>query len=339
MSRRVLVTGYGGFLGSEVTRQLLAGGDRVVGFGRGDYPKLQSLDIERVRGDVRDAEQVSKAIAGCDAVIHTAAIAGVWGPWELYHGINALGTEHVVKACQTHGVKVLVYCSSPSVTFDGSDQSGIDESVPYPTTWLCHYPHSKAMGEQAVLKAHEPGKLSTCSLRPHLIWGADDPHLFPRLIERAKSGRLRIVGSGRNKIDTVHVVNAAAAHVCALNRLWDEAIGDSPHEAGGRAYFVTQDEPVGCWDWIREILGIAGVKMPERRISFNAAWRIGNTLEVLYRLMRKQAEPPMTRFVAAQLAKDHYFDISAAKKLLGYKPLVSNQQGLDELRESWGRSG
>ena len=341
MSRRVLVTGYGGFLGSEITRQLLAAGDRVVGFGRSDYPKLRGLEIDRVQGDIRSAAQVSEAIRGVDAVIHTAAVAGVWGPWALYHDINALGTQHVVEACQQHGIKVLVYCSSPSVTFDGEDQSGIDESVPYPTSWLCHYPHTKAIGEQAVLSANQPGSLWTCSLRPHLIWGAEDPHLFPRLIDRAKRKRLRIVGDGENRIDTVHVVNAAAAHVCALNRLWEEANAQSASggkmtSAGGRSYFITQGEPVSCWEWIEQILEIAGVKMPKGRIGFRAAWRLGHALETVYRVLGKKDEPPMTRFVAAQLAKDHYFDISAARDLLGYRPLVSNEQGLEELRAAWG---
>jgi 2-alkyl-3-oxoalkanoate reductase len=337
--RRILVTGYGGFLGSEITRQLLSAGDRVVGLGRGSYAHLDGLEIERVRGDVRDAAAVRLACEGVDAVIHTAAIAGVWGPWDLYHGINTIGTQHVIDACRAHGVRVLVYCSSPSVTFDGADQSGIDESVGYPQKWLCHYPHTKAMGEQAVLKSHRPGEMWTCALRPHLIWGAGDPHLFPRLIDRARRGRLRIVGTGENRIDTVHVVNAARAHLCALNRLWRELEGVEPEGAGGRAYFITQDEPVQCWDWIRTVLEIAGVKMPPRRISFAAAWRIGHALELTYRLLGKKDEPPMTRFVAAQLARDHFFDISAARDLLGYRPLVSNGQGLDELRQAWAGAG
>lgn len=330
---RVLVTGCGGFLGRHVTTQLLERGNQVRGLARGDYPAISALGADMHRGDITDPTAISNACRDVDAVIHCAAIAGVWGPWERYHSINTLGTQNVIEACRRHGVPILVHCSSPSVTFDGSDQSGIDESAPYPTHHLCHYSHTKALAEQAVLAAHRPGTLHTAALRPHLIWGGDDPHLFPRLIARARSGRLRIVGDGNNRIDTVHVENAASAHLNALDHLTQsDPIG------GGRAFFITQDEPVRCWDWIAEVLRIADVPPPKRRISLTTAWRIGATLETLYRLARIRQEPAMTRFLAAQLARDHYFDISAAKRVLGYQPRLSTAEGLRRLRADWNAS-
>lgn len=333
----VLVTGYGGFLGTEIVHQLLRAGHRVRGLGRSTYPHLGDLDIESVRGDVTDVRTVMQATAGVDAVIHTAAKAGVWGDWHSYYSINTQGTLNVLRACKELGVRVLVYCSSPSVTFDGTDQQGIDESAPYPQRWLCHYPHTKALGEQAVLANHHPPRLWTAALRPHLIWGEHDPHLFPRLIDRARSGKLRIVGDGTNLMDTVHVVNAAYAHLCALHTLWDEARADLAGPAGGRAYFITQDVPVNCWDWVATVLDIAGAPPPRKKISFSAAWSLGLALEGAYWLARKKNEPPMTRFVAAQLAKHHFFNIRAAKDLLGYNPLLSEAEGLSRLRAHWSR--
>ena len=327
---RVLVTGCGGFLGTAIASALIARGDQVSGFARGSYPQLVESGVNLVRGDVRDTTSLTTACRGVDAVVHTAAIAGVWGPWQQYHSINTVGTENVIAACRAERVRILVHSSSPSVTFDGEHQSGVDESIPYAARHLCHYSRTKALAEAAALIAHQPGRLHTAALRPHLIWGVGDPHLLPKIIERSRSGRLVVVGDGTNQIDTVHVRNAAAAHLNALDQLIDPA---SP--AGGRAFFITQDEPVRCWEWIAKLLEIAGCEPPRRRIGFKAAWRMGAALETAYRLVRTTREPPMTRFVAAQLARDHYFNISAARDLLGYVPGVSTEAGLEELRQAF----
>jgi nucleoside-diphosphate-sugar epimerase len=327
---RVLVTGCGGFLGSEIVRQLLARGDEVVGISRREYPNLVAQGMSHRQGDLTDPAFTATAIAEVDAVIHTAAIAGVWGAWQTFYAINKLATDHVIAACRASGIKSLIFTSSPSVTFDRSHQRGVDESAPYATRWLCHYPHTKALAEQAALAAHQPGTLHTCALRPHLIWGADDPHILPRMIDRARAGRLRIVGKGNNRVDTVHVVNAAGAHLDAL-----DALQADPQQAGGRAYFIAQAEPVDCWAWIGQICDFGGVDPPRKRISFPAAYAIGATLETLYRATGRHQEPPMTRFVAAQLSHDHYFDISAAKQRLGYRIRVSMDEGLQMLKQSW----
>ena len=327
---RVLVTGPAGFLGGEIVNQLISRGDDVVGISRGDYPGLADRGVDYHRGDLADADVARQLIRDVDAVVHTAAVAGVWGPYESFYRINTLATLNVIDACRQNDIRTLVFTSSPSVTFCGDHQRGINESAPYPQRWLCAYPQTKALAEQAVLDAHGKDGINTCSLRPHLIWGENDPHLLARVVDRAKSGKLKIVGDAKNLIDTVHVTNAAAAHLDAI-----DALSQQPHIAGGRAYFIAQDEPVNCWDWIVKICEIAGVPAPSRKVPFPAAYGIGAALETLYRATGRQSEPPMTRFVAAQLAKDHYFDISAAKERLGYTVRVSMAQGLDQLRAAW----
>ncbi len=312
----VLVTGYGGFLGAAVTRQLLAAGFAVRGLARGKYPELEAEGVECLQGDVTYEATVEAASKGVCAIVNTAAKAGVWGSWNDYYSVNTGATLALLDAASRNAVRVFVQTSSPSVTFDGKHQSGVDESVGYPSQWLCHYPHTKALAEQAVLESASES-LRTCALRPHLIWGLGDPHLFPRVIQRAKSGKLRRVGTGKNLIDTVHVEVAAAAHVSALQRLLD---GDDA--VNGQAFFLTDGQPIECWDWIRMILDTAGIEIPKKGISFKAAYRIGKVLEVAYRAMGKKMEPPMTRFVAAQLALDHYFSIDKARKLLGVEPMV-----------------
>lgn len=326
---RALVTGGGGFLGRYVVEQLLARGDQVRVLGRRDYPDLATSGVECVRGDVADAQIVSQACAGMDVVFHTAAIAGIWGRWEDYYQANVVGTENIVAACRQHGVGRLVHTSSPSVTFDGADQNGVDESVPYPTKWLAHYPRSKAIAEQHVLTANEPGKLLTCALRPHLIWGPRDQHLIPRLIERAKSGKLRIVGNGNNLVDMIYVENAAVAHLQAADALTAGAT------ICGRAYFLSQGEPVVCWDWINDLLKLAEIPPLRRKISYRAAYAIGGLMEAAYRIAGKyDSEPRMTRFLAAQLATNHYFDLSAARRDFGYQPKINMAEGMRRLAET-----
>jgi nucleoside-diphosphate-sugar epimerase len=268
---------------------------------------LEALGVECVRGDVRELADVSRACRGREVVFHTAAIAGIWGAWKEFWSVNTLGTEHVVRACQAEGVGRLVFTSSPSVVFAGRDQCGIDESVPYPARWLAHYPHSKALAEQLVLKANGERGLLTCALRPHLIWGPRDGHLIPRLLDRAKKRMLRQVGAGKNLVDAVYVENAAAAHLLAAERL----VAESP--VCGKAYFITNGEPVNCWEWMNEILGLAGLAPVRKRISLRAAYAAGAVCEGLWTMLGRRDEPRMTRFLAAQLGTSHYFDIGAAR--------------------------
>src|SRR5262245_23658243 len=321
-----LVTGAGGFLGRYLVEQLVARGDRVRGFARHRYPQLDALGVESIQGDIQDATAVERVCEGIDVVFHVAAVAGLWGPWRQYHGINTLGTANVVAACRNCRVGRLVYTSSPSVTFAGCDQCGVDESAPYPTRWLAHYPHSKALAEQLVLAANT-SELVTCALRPHLVWGPRDQHLIPRLIERAKSGQLRQIGDGTNRIDAVYVENAAAAHLLAADAL-------SPGSpAAGRAYFITNGEPVNCWQWINEILAVADLPPVERKISRPVAYAAGAAMEGLWTVLGRTDEPRLTRFLAAQLGTSHYFDISAARGDLDFKPRVSMVEGMRRLAE------
>lgn len=346
-----LVTGGGGFLGGYIVKALLARGGTVRSFGRGDYPELRALGAEIVRGDLRDRAAVATALRDIDCVFHAAAMPGISMRSEVYDEVNRVGTENVLAACREMGVGRLVYTSSPSVVFAGADQRGIDERVPFGFEWLerhrAYYSLSKARAEQSVLAANSPA-LQTCALRPHLIWGPGDTHLIPRLIQRARSGRLRRVGDGTNLMDVTYVENAAEAHLLAADALARrpavgggagsgdprtakiERAGASPPPAG-KAYFISQGEPVNCWKWIDEILALVDLSPVKKAMSFRTAWRVGGAVEGAYRSLRLQGEPPMTRFLAAQLATSHWFDISAARRDLGYEPRVSTADGMRRL--------
>jgi nucleoside-diphosphate-sugar epimerase len=320
----VLVTGATGFLGDYIVEQLAARGDKVRAFCRRTAPNLELPGVTVALGDIRDRAAVVEACRGVDAVIHTAAVAGIWGPWNLFYETNTLGTQHVIDGCRAHGVRRLVYTSSPSVTFAGTPQSNVDETEPYPTRWLAHYPHTKALAEQLVTAANVPDVLHTASLRPHLIWGPDDRHLIPRLLQRAKAGQLKQVGDGTNLIDITYVENAAEAHLQLLDAL------ETPR-LGGRRYFLSQGEPVNCWDWINEVLTLADLPPIKAKVPYGVARAAGAVLEGVWKLLGRQDEPRMTRFLAAQLAMDHYFDLSAARADFGYRPRVSTTEGMARL--------
>ncbi len=320
-----LVTGAGGFLGRHIAEMLVARGDTVRSLSRNRYDFLDCLGVEQIQGDLRDAEGVNRAVQNCDAVFHTAAVAGIWGSWQYFYGINTQGTSHIINACRKYGIPKLIHTSSPSVTFAGRDQCGIDESVPYPARFLAHYPATKMLAEQSVLAVNGLDGVLTCALRPHLIWGPHDQHLIPRLIDRARQGKLRRVGNGQNRIDTVYVENAAEAHLQAADAL----LPGSP--VCGRPYFISQGEPVNCWDWINEILALAHLPPVTKSISYRAAYAAGMLLEATAWITRRSEEPRMTRFLAAQLATSHWFDLSRAKADFGYAPRVSNEEGMRRL--------
>ncbi len=300
-------------------------GDVVLSLSRGFYPDLASLGVQQVQGDISDKDVVGQACEDIELVFHVAAKPGVWGPYSDYFRTNVTGTRNVIAACRKHGVSGLVYTSSPSVVFDSSHMEGVNESVPYPEKFHAHYPKTKAIAEQHVVSAAKEG-LRTIILRPHLIWGPGDNHLVPRILARGK--RLIRVGNGRNLVDTTYIDNVADAHILSGDKLKENP------DLSGNIYFISQGEPVPLWDMINAILKAGGLDPVTRSVPQKMAWMIGAVLEFVYKIFHIKGEPPMTRFVAEELATTHWFDISAARKDLGYVPAVSAEEGLQRL-EAW----
>ena len=323
----ILVTGGSGFLGGAVVRRLVARGSAVRALQRQDSPALRELGVDVVRADLADRDAVIQAAKGCDAVIHIAAKTGVWGPYQDYYRANVLGTRNVLEACAANDIRRLVYTSTPSVIHAGGDVEGVDESAPLATHFETAYPATKAEAERLILAANGP-ELGTVILRPHLIWGPDDPQLTARILARGKAGRLRLVGNGLKRIDSIYIDNAVDAHLLALDRVAPGAV------CAGKAYFITQGEPMPQRDLINGILKAGGLPPCEKSISPKAAYAIGLAMEIIWRALNRQDEPLMTRFVAKQLATAHWYDISAAKRDLGYEPAISVAQGLQILEKS-----
>lgn len=371
----VLVTGGTGFLGRRLVERLLAQGRPVTVLARRPAPDLAARGVRFVAASIEDSDAVRAACAGMGTVFHVAARVGIWGRYDDFFRANVLGTRAILAGCREHGVARLVHTSTPSVVYDGRPLAGADESLPLTTDCPAAYPLTKAIAERDVLAANSPA-LRTIALRPHLIWGVGDPHLVPRILARARAGRLRIVGEGKNRVDMVHVENAVDAHLLAETALagfpsatispptepaqsnptgcfvpnpaggqagLTDATMPAKHDApssgrsepapagAGRAYFITNDEPVVLWDWINALLAALGERPVTRRIPLGAASAIGAACEAAWRVLPLRGEPPMTRFVAAELAKDHWFDVRAARRDLGYTPRISMAAGTAEL--------
>ena len=189
-----------------------------------------------------------------------------------------------------------------------------------PTSWPRWWPYVRSVHTLHEGNANGVGALRTVALRPHLIWGKGDPHLVPRVLARAKAGRLKRVGDGTNKVDITHVEDAADAHLLALEHI---------EAAAGKAYFISS-EAVLLWEWINALLARMGLPPVTRSVPRGLAFKIGATFEFLYGLFGIASEPPMTRFVAENLATSHWFDISRARTDLGYEPKRSGPKALDD---------
>ena len=326
---KILVTGGGGFLGQALCRGLVERGHQVISFNRGHYPVLAQLGVGQVQGDLSDGHALTHAADGVGAIFHNAAKAGAWGSYQSYHSANVIGTRNVLEACRRHGIAKLVYTSTPSVTHRATHpvQGGTADNVPYGENFQAHYATTKAIAEKAVLAAND-SSLATIALRPRLIWGPGDQQILPRLVERAKQGRLRIVGDGCNLVDTTYIDNAAQAHFDAFEHL---AVGAA---CAGRAYFISNGEPKPMGELLNALLDAAGAPRVEKHVSFKAAYRIGAVCEALWKCLPLKGEPPMTRFLAEQLSTTHWYDMAPATRDFGYRPGISFDEGITRLKQS-----
>ncbi len=322
--KNVLVTGGGGFLGKAIVKKMAAKNLTVTSFSRNFYPELEKMGVAQIQGDLADKNAVVNAFKNIDIVFHVAAKAGIWGPYEEFYRVNVTGTRNVISACLENSIQQLIYTSSPSVVFDEYDKENIDESAPYSKKYLAPYPETKAMAEKLVRDAAKKG-LKSIIIRPHQIWGPEDNHIIPAIIKRA--GKLKIIGRKDDLVDTIYVDNAADAHLLAAEKLLEHPL------LSGNIYFVSQDEPVSKWKMANAFLDAAGLPPIKGHVSAKTAYIAGAVFEFIYKLFCIKNDPPVTRFAAVEAATSHWFNISRAKKDLGYYPLVSTQEGLLRLKQ------
>ena len=329
MAKRYIVTGGGGFVGKALSFALRARGHHVISLSRSHYPELEAAGIESKQVDIgASPESWAHLFEGADGVFHTAAKVDMWGSFEGFFQTNVIGSRNILDACKRSGVKALVFTSSPSVIHDGSDLCGVDESYPYPKHFDAFYPQTKAQAEQEVLAADGSSGLRTVALRPHLIWGPNDTNLIPTVLERAKAGRLTRIGRGENLVDLTYIDDCVQAHILAM-----EALESKPEAVGGKAYFISQGDPVRLWSWINDILAAHGLPPVARSIPVKVADVVARIMESVSRLLSTlgvSATPLLTRFLVSEMATHHYFDISRAKNDFGYSPSCSVSEAVEK---------
>lgn len=324
---KVLVTGASGMLGAGVAQALAARGDQVTVMQR----RPAGLATAEVLGDVADADAVTSAVAGHDAVVHLAAKVNITGAWPDFQRANVVGTANVVAACRSGGVARLVHVSSPSVAHAGSSLVGVGAGPADPKRARGPYARSKAAAEQIALGA-DSRSLSVVAVRPHMVWGPGDTQLVARIVARGRAGRLPVIGSGAPLVDTTYVTNAVDALVAALDRC---------QEASGQALVVSNGEPRPIAEVLGSFCAAAGVSWSPRRVPRRLALAAGGVVEAAWSLNSRrdpaaaEADPPLNRFLVEQLTTAHWFDQRHTRDVLRWQPRVSLDAGLQELARSY----
>ena len=321
---KVLVTGASGMLGAGVAKALAARGDSVTVLQR----RPSGLGLPEVLADVSDATAIGAAVRGHEAVVHLAAKVNVTGPWPEYERVNITGTRTVVEACRAAGVQRLVHVSSPSVAHAGRALIGVGAEPADPVRARGPYARSKAVAEQIALGG-DAGHLAVLAIRPHLVWGPGDPMLVARVVDRARRGRLPMIGSGAALLDSTYVTNAVDALLVALDRCV---------EARGQALVVTNGEPRPIAELLSSICAAAGVSAPTRHVPVPLAATGGSVVQTAWavhdrlRPNRPVSDPPITRFLVEQMSTAHWFDQRHTREVLQWRPRISLDEGFSELR-------
>lgn len=322
---KVLVTGATSLLGRATVERLMARGDEITVMQR----RPSGIGCREVLGDIADLTVVNRAAAGQDVVVHLAAKVDIVGPWREYLETNVKGTRHVLAACKGAGVGRLVHVSSPSVAHSGTALVGAGAGRADPEHARGRYARSKAIAEFEALDADSPA-LAVLAVRPHLVWGPGDTQLVGRIVERATTGRLPVIGSGAALIDSTYIDNAATALVAAV---------DACGQVHGEALIVSNGEPRPASELIARICRAAGVPSPRQRVPLPLAWLAGAALEAIWAGTARRSTPPTTRFIAEQLATAHWFDQRRTRNVLHWQPDVSLDQGFTRLNAWYSSTG
>lgn len=332
---KVLITGAGGFVGSHLVKVLSDFGFIIHTLQRGNYPELDLPNVKQFSASLgneqaENQKNIELALDGVAIIFHVASKIGMWGNYDDFYQTNVNGSINLINLAKKKNIKYFIYTSTPSVVFDKFDICGADESIPYPNNHLNYYGKTKRLAEEFVLQSSDTNFISA-AIRPHLIYGPGDKQLIPKVIKAHRENKLKIIGDGNNLVDVSYIDNVIDAHLKLLLQMLKDA-----RKVNGKAYFIGQKNPVKLWEFTNTLMEGIGLEPLTKKIPLGIAYYVGFFFEIIFWLFGiKNLEPPMTRFIALQLGKSHYFNHHNAIADFDYEELVSTEEGLKILIDDY----
>lgn len=326
MTTSAFVTGGSGFIGGALVRRLVADGWTVRALARSDASAavVRERGAEPVRGELADTASMAAGAAGCELAFHAAAHLGDWGAREDFERGNVQGTRNALAAARQAGVRRFIHVGTEAALLAGDPLVEVDERAPLRFDSPALYSSTKARAEEAVIEANRNG-LETVVVRPRFVWGRGDTTLLPAMAEMVRAGRFAWVGGGRQRTSTTHVDNAVEGLVLGAQR-----------GAPGAVYFVTDGQPVVFRDFVTRLIETQGVTPSRRSIPVPVAKLVAAVGETACRLLGRRSHPPrppLTRLAVWLSALEATIDITRARQELGYAPVRTIDEGLEELRQ------
>jgi nucleoside-diphosphate-sugar epimerase len=324
MKNKIVITGAAGFLGGRVAKYF-AENFKTATIIATSRRNSRALELEKhgcqfVKGDLTDQVFCNSIVLNVEIVVHCAALSAPYGLYNDFYQSNYIASKNLLEACVKNGVKKFIFIGTPSIYVDLSDRFNINEIEPLPKEMINHYAKTKLMAEELILGFNGNG-IETISLRPRAIIGAEDTVIFPRVLEAYNKGSLKIIGKGNNICDFTCVRNVIEAILCCIR-------ADS--YAYGQAYNITDNQPVDFWATLNYTLRSLNLKPCSKKVPRNIAMFVANLFEFKAKLLVQKSEPTITKYGIGILSNSFTLDISKAKELIHYKPIMSTYEGINE---------
>ena len=323
---QVFVTGGSGFVGRNLIRALVQRGDTVRALARSERSAatVAALGAQPVRGDLTDTSALAEGVSGADVVFHSAACVEDWGPREMFHEANVVGTRNVARAAGEAGVGALVHVSTEAVLAGRRTIRDADETWP-----LAPDPIALTKGRAGRVVLDESRRdMRVVIVRPRLVWGAGDTSLLPNFVQLIEQGQYSWIAGGRYLTSTCHVRNLIEGMLLAAERGADR-----------RVYFLTDGPPVEFRGFITALVETQGLDPGDRSVPRWLARIASGVVEALWRALPLKGRPPLTRAGLRIVGEEVTVNDGRARAELGYRAAVTLEEGLAEMRAAHGAGG